>query len=859
MRKSLSTTLILVACGSAGAQETPIAPETLALRQCTVLADSGKGDAAREPGVAAQGLYQNRVNRNPKDVEALVGLARAKAQCLVPSAGFMDQGQLSSDAMDLLDQALRIQPDNWMARYLLASIAYRSPAFLGRGTRAAQELDELLRWQGDRTDNPTFARVFAMRGMLLSRAGQTDSAQVLWAKGAALFPEDAELQRLLRSPRGSPDRSASAAVMTGVTAVTVRADSAAATVESTRPDTATLEAVRVSARAVPERPPLPSTRDVTRSQVLMTAGGAADVMQAVQLLPGATRMGEGGDVYTRGGDASETSLILNGSRILSLARFEGLNGSLFGAIEPFVVKSVRYSSGGFSAKHGNSLSGVLEVETDGRPSERSARAGLSLVQASGTIRESFNRRMGGWVSGRASHTGALLETHGRTEEFSGAPQSQELIGSIVATLTPLTEVRATALIERDESRRIVNAAGWRGDFLADGDTRAFMLSSRWISPVAPLVVRANMATSSRGNAWAFGVLHRDRDESSRTARVDAEWQPVDGLVLRSGVEQGSHLRLDDGTVPTTSSVAPGAPALALDHTRSGTNQVGGYVEAEKQSGRFSLTLGVRADRLPGETHVSMDPRLAVAARAGQWTARVSGGVFHQGRWRGEAAIPDAGTPSGLAHTAHHVVVGVERESSTHLIRAEAFSKRYFDFRPFGSGPAIARAHARGIDLIAQRMVGATTGFVGYSLLDATSTLADSRQVRGVFDITHSATASITSALDANWSVGSTVRYGAGAPHTPILGGAPTADGRTEPVYGALMSERMPAYLRLDARLMRYARLPSALVTMFAEVLNVTNRGNVQTWTYDPTYNSRQPVRAFFATRTIVVGAELMVR
>jgi hypothetical protein len=74
-----------------------------------------------------------------------------------------------------------------------------------------------------------------------------------------------------------------------------------------------------------------------------------------------------------------------------------------------------------------------------------------------------------------------------------------------------------------------------------------------------------------------------------------------------------------------------------------------------------------------------------------------------------------------------------------------------------------------------------------------------------------------------------------------------------------MSERMPAYLRLDARLMRYARLPSALVTMFAELLNVTNRGNVQTWTYDPTYNSRQPVRAFFATRTIVVGAELMFR
>jgi hypothetical protein len=59
--------------------------------------------------------------------------------------------------------------------------------------------------------------------------------------------------------------------------------------------------------------------------------------------------------------------------------------------------------------------------------------------------------------------------------------------------------------------------------------------------------------------------------------------------------------------------------------------------------------------------------------------------------------------------------------------------------------------------------------------------------------------------------------------------------------------------------MRYVRLPSVLVTAFAEVLNVTNRPNVTTFTYDPTYTSREPVRPFFAKRTIVIGAELMFR
>jgi hypothetical protein len=74
-----------------------------------------------------------------------------------------------------------------------------------------------------------------------------------------------------------------------------------------------------------------------------------------------------------------------------------------------------------------------------------------------------------------------------------------------------------------------------------------------------------------------------------------------------------------------------------------------------------------------------------------------------------------------------------------------------------------------------------------------------------------------------------------------------------------MSERLPDYLRLDARVMRYVRLNSVLVTTFAEVLNVTNRTNVQTWTYDATYSSREPVHSFFSSRTIVVGAEMMFR
>ena len=179
-----------------------------------------------------------------------------------------------------------------------------------------------------------------------------------------------------------------------------------------------------------------------------------------------------------------------------------------------------------------------------------------------------------------------------------------------------------------------------------------------------------------------------------------------------------------------------------------------------------------------------------------------------------------------------------------------------------SAPAreIASGDANGLDLIAQKTAGGRlTGWLGYSLIDATVRLADGRRARSPFDATHSATASATLSLGADWSLGSTIRYGTGVPITPVLRGEARDDGRVMPVYGAVMSERLPAYGRLDARVMRFIRMPGGLLSTYVEALNVTNRHNVASMAYDASYRTRQPLRSFFATRTIVAGAELQFR
>src|SRR3990170_6332214 len=191
-RLVISTTLAVIAV-SANAQSPSTraestSPEAAALATCSSLAESGKASQADAPGRIAESIYRKRLEQNPRDVDALLGTARALSVCILPSAGFMAQGELSSEALELLDSVLEIDPANWIARFVLASILDRSPAFLGRGKRAAKEYEVLLRMQGDRTDNPLFARVFVARGRQLSREGKLDSARALWARGSRLFP-----------------------------------------------------------------------------------------------------------------------------------------------------------------------------------------------------------------------------------------------------------------------------------------------------------------------------------------------------------------------------------------------------------------------------------------------------------------------------------------------------------------------------------------------------------------------------------------------------------------------------------------------------------------------------------------------
>ena len=114
--------------------------------------------------------------------------------------------------------------------------------------------------------------------------------------------------------------------------------------------------------------------------IVTIAGGGADIISAIQTLPGVQR--NGGDqtgLYVRGGDANESVLIIDGITSQN-AFFTSVPGiSQRSRFNPFQFKGTSFSSGGYSSRYGQALSSVLDLQTNDLPDESTVNIGMNLT------------------------------------------------------------------------------------------------------------------------------------------------------------------------------------------------------------------------------------------------------------------------------------------------------------------------------------------------------------------------------------------------------------------------------------------------------------------------------------------------
>lgn len=113
-------------------------------------------------------------------------------------------------------------------------------------------------------------------------------------------------------------------------------------------------------------PNLPtSTRSLRYEEIRRAPGSAEDVQRAVQALPGVfSRNDQNNEIIVRGGSPFENLTIIDGIEIENINHFpdQSSSGGPICAVNSEFLREVTFSTGGYSARYGDKLSSILNLE-----------------------------------------------------------------------------------------------------------------------------------------------------------------------------------------------------------------------------------------------------------------------------------------------------------------------------------------------------------------------------------------------------------------------------------------------------------------------------------------------------------------
>lgn len=117
--------------------------------------------------------------------------------------------------------------------------------------------------------------------------------------------------------------------------------------------------------------------DVKAIEKIPALLGEADVIKAVQLMPGVTSVGEGASGFNvRGGGVDQNLILLDEAPVFNSSHLFGF----FSVFNPDAVKSVKLIKGGIPSQYGGRLSSILDIRMkEGNSKEFSGQGGVGLL------------------------------------------------------------------------------------------------------------------------------------------------------------------------------------------------------------------------------------------------------------------------------------------------------------------------------------------------------------------------------------------------------------------------------------------------------------------------------------------------
>jgi hypothetical protein len=629
-----------------------------------------------------------------------------------------------------------------------------------------------------------------------------------------------------------------------------------------------------------------TARVVTSSELKLLPGLAeADVMRAVEVLPGVISTSDFTSAFNvRGGSADQNLILLDGFPIFNPFHL----GGLFSVFNSDVLARAELLAGGFGADHGGRVSSVLNVETKGYIGEEfGGEAGLSLLATRFSLHGGLpapGSLAGGWFfSARRSYFDKVLPAD------LGLPYHlTDLQAGLALALPGGGRVRLTAYTGDDVLDMSKRERKRRG---ADDDDLNEILRMKWRwgndlvglhwdQPWGEWVSTARVGFTRFDEAFGFVDITGPTFESrvrQLFARTDLARDLAAGLSLRLGAE-GSWMRAHNTT--------EGGGATFWDQLDRG-RLAGTFVQIGwRPTDAWLVESGLRLDSwaAPDTTIALLSPRLAVKRFLGEdreTAVKLAAGRYTQFLHSLEdEALPIThhtwvlSGPNLPAVISDQIQLGLERYwGESWSASAETYLRRFRGLVAINSADDLndpdddylaGTGRSYGLDLQLRKNAGRWSGWTTVSLLKAERTFPDLLSGGWIdepptityapsFDRRVDIDLVLQFDLPKSTEFGLRFNFGTGLPYTrpvaqhiwweydPVTGQyrIPSPAGGDEPdsppllvVLGPRNGARYPAYHRLDLSLRRTFERRWGRATPYLQVLNVYNQKNPLFYFYD---------------------------
>ncbi len=605
-------------------------------------------------------------------------------------------------------------------------------------------------------------------------------------------------------------------------------------------------------------------------EVYMTPGGAADIFQTLKTLPGLTQVSESAELYIRGGSPGETLIMVDQAPVEHPYTYESAYGGIFSSINTSAIKNMYFSSGGFSAKYGNTMSGVLDLETKNEPEINQLSAGLSMANIDITgSRQLIGTQLGIRFNYRQSFTKPIFLLNGSSREFTVVPQSNDYYGSVIYKTSKSGQLKFFVSGENDKQGVNVLLPGYTDQFDGKSGNNFYNLQFKDLL-TSDVALKSSLSYTRFKDIWKLGILDLTQTDRSFESRTDIDYILAPENTLSFGFEIGKRITDYSGIIPENDyNLQNGAPQTLINASPE-VYRYGGYLEYEANNflkiKKLSFRLGGRIDYIEPLNLRWFDPRLSIGYKLTDKSIfSFSSGIFHEAP-DSRYYAPQDGNPSLKSmHAVHYIFSYDYKINEDNNFRIEAYYKNYYDL-PLNDTRINysnnGRGYAKGIDIMYKAsLTNGFSGWISYGLIDTKRKWLDFQSLLpSDYDITNNLAVVLKYNISQSLQAGLNYKYATGKPFSPVTGSVFQKDQQVyEPVYGGKNSSRLPDYQRLDLRLTYLTNLfDNYFTVLYIEALNILDIRNIFNYSYNYNYTQKSPVKSYFGRRTIVVGTQINI-